>query len=89
MIKYLKAITKALVKVLSSLILNMSLQSLYFRITYSLKCYIVGLTFSAVSHSLILALFQDPQSISCALSKFNLKIERDQIHMYKENKVAA
>lgn len=66
----------------------MSLQSLYFRITYSLKCYIVGLIFQATSHSLILALFQDTQSISCALSKFNLRIEGDQIHMYKENQVA-
>lgn len=67
----------------------MSLQSLYCVITYSLKLYIVGLIFPAISHSLILALFQDTLNISCALSKFNLKIEQDQISMYKENKMEA
>lgn len=49
-----------------------------------------GLTFPSISHSLLIqALFQDTQNINCALSKFNLKIERDQIHMYKKNKASA
>lgn len=36
----------------------------------------------------IQAYFQDTQNISCALSQFNLKIKKDQIHMYKKNKVS-